>query len=119
MKDLDKVLAESIAKDYMPKETNKIRQLKKLDNRAKMPAFVTALTVGIIGALIFGTGMCFALGQFGSGIGNMIIGIIIGIIGVIICILNLSIYKKLLEKGKEKYSYEIIELAKQITGEIL
>ena len=48
MNDLDKVLAESIAKDYMPKETNKVRQLKKLDNRAKMPAIVTALTVGII-----------------------------------------------------------------------
>lgn len=47
---------------------------------------------------IFGTGMCFALGQFGSGIGNMIIGIIIGIIGVIICILNLPIHKKLLDK---------------------
>lgn len=39
MNDLDKVYAESVAKDYMPKETNKVRQLKKLDERAKLPAF--------------------------------------------------------------------------------
>ena len=30
MNDLDKVYAESVAKDYMPKETNKVRQLKSL-----------------------------------------------------------------------------------------
>lgn len=40
MKDLDKVYAESVAKEYMPKETNKLRQLKKLDERAKLPAFL-------------------------------------------------------------------------------
>ena len=56
MNDLDKVYAESVAKDYMPKETNKVRQLKKLDERAKLPAFITAMTLGIIGTLIFGTG---------------------------------------------------------------
>ena len=41
MNDLDKVYAESVAKDYMPKETNKVRQLKKLDERAKLPAFIS------------------------------------------------------------------------------
>ena len=30
MNDLDKVYAESVAKEYMPRETNKVRQLKKL-----------------------------------------------------------------------------------------
>ena len=67
MNDLDKVYAESVAKDYMPKETNKVRQLKKLDERAKLPAFISAMTLGIIGTLIFGTGMCFGLGVFGTG----------------------------------------------------
>ena len=33
MNDLDKVYAESVAKEYMPRETNKVRQLKKLDER--------------------------------------------------------------------------------------
>ena len=34
----DKILAESIAKDYAPKDNSKIVALKKLDNRAKLPA---------------------------------------------------------------------------------
>jgi len=117
MNDLDKVYAESIAKDYMPKETNKVRQLKKLDERAKLPAFITAMTLGIIGTLIFGTGMCFGLSVFGTGIIFMVIGVLLGIVGAAVCIINYPLYKMLLKKGKEKYAFEILELAKEITGE--
>ena len=117
MNNLDKVYAESVAKDYMPKETSKVRQLKKLDDKAKKPAFITALSVGIIGALILGTGMCLAMGVLATGIVAMIVGIIIGIIGIAICIINYPLYLKLLKEGKAKYAYEIIELAKEISEE--
>ena len=36
----DKIIAESIAKDYAPKEDSKIKALKKLDNRAKLPSII-------------------------------------------------------------------------------
>lgn len=117
MNNLDKVYAESVAKDYMPKETSKVRQLKKLDDKAKKPAFITSLSVGIIGALIFGTGMCLAMGVLATGIVAMIFGIILGIIGIAICIINYPLYLKLLQKGKSMYAYEILELAKEITEE--
>ena len=38
----DKIIAESIAKDYAPKGNSKIVALKKLDNRAKLPAIIFA-----------------------------------------------------------------------------
>ena len=117
MKDLDKVYAESVAKEYMPQETNKVRQLKKLDEKAKLPAFITALSLGIIGTLIFGTGMCFALGQFGAGAVFMAVGIVLGLVGIAVCVINYPLYRKFLKKGRDKYSYEILELAKEITGE--
>ncbi|MCR5823855.1 MAG: dihydropteridine reductase [Lachnospiraceae bacterium] len=117
MNDLDKIYAESVAKDYMPRETNKVRQLKKLDDRAKLPAFVTALSLGVIGTLIFGAGMCFGLGVFGTGTVIMVTGILLGLIGVAICVINYPLFKKILKKGKEKYAFEILELAKEITGE--
>ena len=117
MNNLDKVYAESIAKDYMPKETSKVRQLKKLDDKAKKPAFITALSVGIVGALILGTGMSLSMGVIGSGIAAMVFGIILGIIGIAICIINYPLYLKLLKKGKAMYAYEIIELAKEIAEE--
>ncbi|MCR5290805.1 MAG: hypothetical protein K6E51_12505 [Treponema sp.] len=117
MKDLDKVYAESVAKDYLPKETSKVRQLKKLDEKAKLPAFVTAMTVGIIGTLVFGSGMCFAMGVLGSGVVAMVFGIILGIVGIVICAVNYPLYKKLLKKGKAMYAFEILELAREISEE--
>ena len=108
----DKIIAEAIAKDYAPKDNSKIIALKKLDNRAKLPAIIFTYSCGIISALIFGTGMCMAMQEISGG---MIMGIIIGIIGLIGCGVNYPIYKKMLEKGKSKYAYEIVELARQIS----
>ena len=109
----DKLIAESIAKDYAPKESSKLVALKKLDNKAKLPATIFTYSCGIISALIFGTGMCLAMQVIGSGIGGMILGILVGIIGLIGCGVNYPIYKKMLEKGKKKYAYEIVQLAKE------
>ncbi len=110
----DKILAEAIAKDYAPKDNSKIIALKKLDNRAKLPSAIFAYTCGIVSALVFGTGMCLAMQVIGSGMAGMVLGIIIGIIGMIGCAVNYPIYKKLLEKGKAKYAYEIVQLAREI-----
>ncbi|MBR6557255.1 MAG: dihydropteridine reductase [Clostridia bacterium] len=108
----DKIIAESIAKDYAPKENSKIKALKKLDNRAKLPATVFTYSCGIVSALIFGTGMCMAMGEIGGGI---VMGIVIGVIGMIGCGVNYPLYKRMLEKGKKKYAYEIVQLAREIS----
>ena len=111
----DKIYAESIAKEYAPKDNSKIVALRKLDSKAKNPANIFAYTFGIISALVLGTGMSLAMQVIGSGVTGMILGIIIGIIGIIGCCVNYPIYKKLLENGKEKYAYEIVELAREIS----
>ena len=111
----DKIIAESIAKDYAPKESSKIVALKKLDNKAKLPATIFTYSLGIISALVFGTGMSLAMQVIGDGLVGMVLGIVIGIVGLIGCGINYPIYKKMLEKGKAKYAYEIVELARQIS----
>ena len=113
----DKILAEAIAKDYVPKDNSKIVALKKLDNKAKLPATIFTYTFGIISSLIVGTGMSLAMQVIGSGTIAMVIGIIVGIIGFILCGINYPIYKRMLEKGKSKYAYEIVELAREISEE--
>ena len=113
----DKIIAESIAKDYAPKESSKLVALKKLDNRAKLPATIFTYSCGIVSALVFGTGMCLAMQVIGSGMVGMVLGIIIGIIGLIGCGINYPIYKKMLEKSKAKYAYEIVQLAREIADE--
>ena len=111
----DKIIAESIAKDYAPKDNSKIIALKKLDRRAKLPALVFAYTFGIASSLVVGIGMCLAMQVLGSGRASMVLGILIGIIGFVGCGVNYPVYKKKLEQGKAKYAYEIVELARQIS----
>lgn len=114
----DKIYAEQIANEYAPKKTSKVVALKKLDQKAKRTAQIFTYTFGIIFALILGTGMCFCLGTIGSGTPlSMIIGIIVGVIGLIGCGVNYPIYKRMIEKGKQKYGSDIIRLAKEIAEE--
>ena len=108
----DKIYAESIAKEYAPKNKSKIIALRKLDRKAKLPATIFTYTFGIASSLVFGTGMCLAMQVIGN---NMVLGIIIGVIGMLGCGVNYSIYTKMLEKGKRKYAYEIVELAREIS----
>ena len=113
----DKIYAESIAKDYAPKDNSKIIALKKLDAKAKMPATVFTYTFGIISSLVLGTGMCLSMQVIGGGAFLTALGIVVGILGLVGCGINYPIYKKMLENGKAKYAFEIVELARQISEE--
>lgn len=111
----DKIYAESIAKEYAPKDDSKIVALRKLDQKAKRPSIIFAFTFGIISSLVAGLGMCLSMQVIGGTTALMVLGIIIGIIGFAGCGVNYPIYKKLLKKGKDKYAFEIVELARQIS----
>lgn len=111
----NKIIAEAIAKEYAPKEDSKITALKKLDNKAKRPAIIFTYTFGIVSALVVGLGMCLSMQVLGSGTTNMVFGILLGIVGFIGCGMNYPIYQKILKKSKERYAYEIMELAREIS----
>lgn len=112
----DKIYAEQIANEYAPKDTSKVVALRKLDAKAKLPASIFTYTFGVITALIAGVGMCLTMKVIGDGsTGMFVLGVIVGIIGFAGVGINYPIYKKMLAKGKEKYAFEIIELAKEIS----
>lgn len=108
----DKIYAEHIVNEYSKKKESKVIALKKLDRKAKKPAEIFAYTNGIIMSLILGIGMCLSMKVIGN---SFVLGIVIGIIGIIGVGVNYPIYKRILEKSKEKYSYDIIKLANEIT----
>ncbi len=111
----DKIYAESIAKEYAPKDNSKIVALRKLDKKAKLPATIFTYIFGIISSLVAGTGMCLSMQVIGGTLPLTILGIVIGIIGFTCMGINYPIYKKMLENGKKKYAYEIVELAREIS----
>ena len=108
----DKIYAEHIANEYSKKDESKVIALRKLDRKAKQPAEIFAYTNGVIMSLIFGFGMCLSMGVIGK---STILGIIIGIVGMTGIGLNYPLYKKILNASKEKYSYDIIKLANEIS----
>ena len=112
----DKIYAEAIANEYAPKDTSKVVALKKLDRKAKQPANIFTFSFGVVMALVLGTGMCLSMKVIGDGSTAMIaIGIVIGIIGILGMGINYPVYKKILERGKKKYAFDIMQLAKEIS----
>ena len=114
----DKIYAEQLANEYAPKDTSKVVALRKLDAKAKLPANIFTYTLGIISALLMGVGMCLSMNVIGSGTtGMFVLGVIIGVIGLIGMGINYPVYKKILVRGKQKYAFEIMELAKEISDD--
>lgn len=102
----DRKLVEKIKKDYETDHTlTKLEELKALDKKVKVPARIFAYIFGIIGSLVLGVGMCLAMEVIGDA---MIAGVIIGLIGIAMVVINYPWYHKILNKRKAKYSSLII-----------
>ena len=112
----DKIYAEQLANECAPKDASKVVALRKLDAKAKMPATIAVYTIGIVAALVMGMGMCLSMKVIGDGsTGMFVIGVVLGILGIAAAGINYPLYKKLIARGKEKYAYEIMELAREIS----
>ena len=114
----DKIYAEQIANEYAPKQASKVKALKRLDAKAKNPAYVFAYTFGIISSLVLGIGMCLAMEVIGAGdFTTVLLGVVIGCVGILGVAINYPIYKRILQKSKNKYASDIIKLANEIADE--
>ena len=114
----DKIYAEHIANEYAPKQTSKVKALKKLDAKAKLPASVFTYTLGIVSSLVLGTGMCLSMGVIGGGTAvAMGAGIVVGCLGILGVSVNYPLYKRILTQSKNKYATDIIRLANEIVNE--
>ncbi len=112
----DKIYAEALANEYAPKDTSKVIALKKLDRKAKLPATVFAYVFGIVGALVAGVGMCLSMQVIGTpSQTTMAGGIVVGLLGFLVMAVNYPIYKRMLKRGKQKYAFEIMQMAREIS----
>ncbi|MGM9968794.1 MAG: dihydropteridine reductase [Anaeroplasma sp.] len=101
-----------IVEQYTDKDATTLEELKLLDRKVNFPPKLFAYIFGGISALILGFGMCVAMQVILSNF--MWIGIIIGILGIILCIINYFIYRRYLKARKNKYKNKIIELSNEI-----
>jgi len=107
---------EDIRKKYLPKEEDKMEQLRKLHAIPTQKAQAASLAVGIIGALILGTGMSLFMTDLGTVLGGltMIIGILVGIVGMVLVALAYPLYNRVLKKQRKKIAPEILRLSDEL-----
>lgn len=87
-----------IREKYMPKEADKMEQLRRLDASVTQKGTVISLVVGIIGALILGTGMsmCMVWTEL------FVLGIIVGIVGIVMVSAAYPLYSYVTKKSVKK-----------------
>jgi len=110
-------LIQKIRTQYTEKEATGLDELKALDRKVKRPANVFAYIFGSISAIIMGSGMSLVMTDIAETIGmqnHMLYGIIIGIVGMLMAIVNYPIYKNILSSRRKKYADEIIALSDKI-----
>lgn len=110
-------LVQKIRAQYIEKEHTQIDSLKELDAKVKRPANVFAYIFGIISAIIMGCGMSLVMTDIGDTLGmsnTMVPGVIIGVIGMLMAIVNYPIYKGILNGRKNKYAKEILALSEKL-----
>lgn len=110
-------LVQKIRTQYTEKEHTQLDELKALDAKVKRPANVFAYVFGSISAIIMGGGMSLVMTDIGNTLGmksTMVPGIVIGVIGMIMAIINYPMYKGILSSRKKKYGEEVLKLSEKL-----
>lgn len=106
-----------IREKYVPREENKMEQLRRLDAGVYRKGTVASLVIGILGALILGAGMSFIMTDLGAKLGFvnvMIPGIVIGIVGLIGVCLAYPVYQIVTKRERERIAPEILRLTDEL-----
>ena len=110
-------IVQKIRTQYTEKQVTELDELRELDAKVKRPANVFAYVFGSVSAVIMGAGMSLVMTDIGAMLGmtsTMVPGIVIGIVGMIMALINYPMYKGILGSRKKKYGAEILRLSDKI-----
>lgn len=109
---------EAIRKKYLPREEDKLEQLRRLHNSASERAQAASITLGIIGTLLFGLGMSLALTELAAFLGalSLAVGIAVGMAGLALIALAYPVYNAVLKKERARIAPEILRLSDELLG---
>lgn len=113
-------LVQQIRTKYTEKEHTQLEALRELDAKVNRPASVFAYIFGSISALIMGSGMSLVMTDIGSTIGienALVPGIVIGVVGMLMAIINYPMYKGILGSRRKKYADQIIKLSDKVMSD--
>lgn len=108
-----------IRRKYICNEESKVERLRRLDKKVTQKSTAYSLIIGIIGALLLGSGMSLIMTEIGAflALGKtsaIIIGVIVGVIGAILVALAYPVYNAVTRKERERVAPEIIKLTDEL-----
>ena len=107
---------EAIRKKYLPKEEDKMEQLRRLHSIPAQKAQAASIAVGVLGTLVLGTGMSLCMTELGAALGHMAMaaGIPVGILGLVMVALAYPLYHSVLTKERRRIAPEILRLSEEL-----
>ena len=107
---------EQIRRKYVPKEENKMEQLRALHNSATQKARAWAIALGVVGALVMGTGMSLVMTPFGQRLGaaTVPVGISAGILGMVLVAMAYPVYNQVLKAQRQRIAPQILRLSDEL-----
>lgn len=111
-------MAQKIRTQYMEKESTELDALRALDAKVKRPANIFCYVFGSISAIIMGCGMSLVMTDIAETIGMTgdptLPGIIIGVAGLALALINYPLHKGIMNSRKKKYAPQILKLSEKI-----
>ena len=90
-----------------------LQKLRRLDRQTTDKSSALSLAVGIIGALIFGVGMCCTMVWQGMW---FIPGIFIGLAGIAVAACAYPVYKAVLKAERKRVAPKVLRICEELEG---
>ncbi len=107
---------ERIRDKYTEKKPDDMTRLRALDKESESIATMVSIIAGVVGILVFGTGLSLYLSELGDALGKAVlpVSILVGLVGIILMVAAFPLYMHTLKKEREKRKDEILALADEL-----
>ena len=103
---------ENIRKKYLPKEEDKMEQLRRLDRSATKKGTMVSIILGTVSTLILGVGMCCTMVWSENW---FVPGIIIGFTGLAGIAASYPLYRSITRRERKKLAPQILKLTEELS----
>lgn len=112
-----KAIRQKYAAQEQPED--KLAAIRRLDAQVTEKATVISLVLGILGALIMGSGMSLTMTDIGEFLGlnatlAMLVGIGVGVAGMVMAGVAYPVYNRIVKTQREKIAPQILRLTDEL-----
>ena len=112
-----KAIRQKYAAQEQPED--KLAAIRRLDAQVTEKATAVSLVLGILGALIMGSGMSLTMTDIGELLGlnatlAMLVGIAVGVAGMVMAGVAYPVYNRIVKTQREKIAPQILRLTDEL-----